>query len=87
MHGQNIKKNRDALQPKKYSKIPLVRPPFGLPKSGLINELVLISKIKSKEWCHFGLAKTGLTGEVVFISSGLKSEILLYNDRRIFEQS
>ena len=31
----------------KYNKIPILRPPFGLPKSGLINEVVLISNIIS----------------------------------------
>ena len=30
-----------------YSLIHLLRPPFGLPKIGLINEVVLISNIKS----------------------------------------
>ena len=28
-----------------YSKIPILRPPFGLPKSGLISEMVLISNM------------------------------------------
>ena len=30
----------------KYSKIPLLRPPFGLPKSGFISKVVLIANIK-----------------------------------------
>ena len=29
--------------PMNYSKIPILRPPFGLPKSGLIKEVVLIT--------------------------------------------
>ena len=31
----------------KYSKIPILRPPFGLPKSGLIREVVVLSNIIS----------------------------------------
>ena len=46
---------------------------FGLPKSGLISEVVLISR---KD--HLGLAKTGLYSEVVLNLNGLNSEILLY---------
>ena len=30
-----------------YSKIPILRPPFGLPKSGPISEVVLISNMIS----------------------------------------
>ena len=32
---------------KTYSKIPILRPPFGLPKSGLIRKVVLILNIIS----------------------------------------
>ena len=32
-----------------YSKIPLLRPPFGLPKSDLISEVVLVSNIDHKK--------------------------------------
>ena len=60
------------------SKIPILRPPFGPPKSGLISEVILILNTISYEKYHLGLAKTGLNSEVVFISSGLNSEILLY---------
>ena len=31
----------------KYSKIPILRPPFGLPRSGLIREVVLVSNTLS----------------------------------------
>ena len=61
-----------------YSKIPISRPPFELPISGLICEVVLISNIISKEKYRLGLAKTGLNSEVVLILSGLNCEILLY---------
>ena len=61
-----------------YSKIPILRPPFGLPKTGLISEVVLISNTISSGKYHLGLAKTGLNSEVVLISSGLNSKILLY---------
>ena len=47
-----------------YSKIPILRPPFGLLKSGLKY--------------HFGLGKTGLNSEAVLILGGLNSDILLY---------
>ena len=32
---------------KNYSEIPILRPPFGLPKNGLIREVVLISNMIS----------------------------------------
>ena len=60
------------------SKIPIFRPPFGLPKSGLNREVVLIlNKISSGKY-HLGLGKTGLNSEVVLILGGLNSDILLY---------
>ena len=62
----------------KYSKIPILRPPFGLLKIGLINEVVLKSNTISLEKYHLGLAKIGLNSEGVLISSGLNSEILLF---------
>ena len=61
-----------------HSRIPVLRPPFGLPKSGLIREVVLISNIISKEKYHFGLGRTGLNSEVVLKLAGLNSDILLY---------
>ena len=67
-----------ALSKKEYSKIPILRPPFGLPKRGLISEVVLIYNTISSGKYHLGLAKTGLNSEVVLISSGLNSDILLY---------
>ena len=48
-----------------YSKIPILRPLFGLPKSGLISEVVLISNTISYRKYHLGVAKTGLNSEVV----------------------
>ena len=62
----------------KYSKIPILRPPFGLLESGLIREVVLISNIISLEKYHLGLGKTSLNSEVVLILGGLNSDILLY---------
>ena len=59
------------------SKIPILRPPFGLPKSGLIREVVLILNIISEGKYHLGLGKTGLNSEVVLILGGLNSDILL----------
>ena len=50
---------------KMYSKISIFRPPFGLPESGLISEVVLISNIISYGKYHLGLAKSGLNNEVV----------------------
>ena len=60
-----------------YSKILILRPPLGLPKSGLIREVVLISNIISQGKYHMGLGKTGLNSEVVLILGGLNSDILL----------
>ena len=50
-----------------YRKIPLLRPPFGLPKSGLFREVVLILNLISEGKYHLGLGKTGLNSEVVLI--------------------
>ena len=61
-----------------YSKIPILRPPYGLSKSGLIREVVLISNIISLGEYHLGLEKISLNSEMVLISSGLNSDILLY---------
>ena len=61
----------------KYSKILILRPPFGLPKSGPISEVVLILNMISSEKYHLGLAKTGLNSEVVLILGGLNNGILL----------
>ena len=59
------------------SKIPILRPPFGLLKSGLNSEVVLLLNTISYEKYHLGLAKIGLNREVVLISGGLNSKILL----------
>ena len=61
-----------------YSKIPLLRPPFGLPKSGLIREVVLISNKISEGKYPLGLGKYGLNSEVVLMLGDLISDILLY---------
>ena len=61
-----------------HSKLPVLRPPFGLLKSALISQVVLISNTISQEKYHLRLAKRGLNSEVVLILSGLNSEILLY---------
>ena len=50
-----------------YSKIPILRPPLGLLKSGLISEVVLILNTISLEKYHLVLAKIGLNSEVVLI--------------------
>ena len=50
------------------SKIPILRPPFGLPKSGLISEVVLITNTISLGKYHLGLAKIGLNSGVVLIA-------------------
>ena len=63
-----------------YSKIPILRPPFGLPKNGLIREVVLISNIILQGKYHLGPRKTGLNSEVVLILGGLNSNILLYKE-------
>ena len=60
-----------------YSKIAILRPSLGLPKSGLISEVVLISNIALGKY-HLGLVNTGLNIEVVLILGGLNREILLY---------
>ena len=60
-----------------YSKIPLLRPPFGLPKSGLIREVLLILNISYGKY-HLEKEKYGLNSEVVLILGGLNSDILLY---------
>ena len=65
-----------------YSKIPILRPPFGLSKSGPIREVVLILNIISYGKYNLGLEKAGLYSEVVLISSGLNSDILLYGNGR-----
>ena len=71
-----------------YSKIPILRPPFGLPKSGLISEVVLILNTITYGKYDLGLAKTGLNSEVVLILSGLNSEILLYmNNMKLIYKS
>ena len=49
----------------------LLRPPFGLPQSGLISEVVLISNTILYGKFPLGLAKTSLNSEVVFILDGL----------------
>ena len=61
-----------------YSKIPILRPPFGLPKSGLISEVVLISNMISLGKYHLGLSKASFNSEGVLILGGLNSDILLY---------
>ena len=66
------------------SKIPILRPPFRLPKSGLIREVVLISNIISKGKYHFGLGKTGLNSEAVIILGRLNSDVLLYLHRQCY---
>ena len=59
----------------KYSKIPILRPPFGLLKNGLISEMVLILNMIKK--VPFGTGKDRLNSEVVLILGGLDSDILL----------
>ena len=58
-----------------YSKKPLIRPNFELPKSGFICKVVLISNIISLGKYRFGLANTDPNNEVF---SGVSDEILLY---------
>ena len=60
-----------------YSKIPLLIPPFGLPKRGLIREVLLILNISYGKY-HLEKEKYGLNSEVVLILGGLNSHILLY---------
>ena len=47
----------------KYSKIPLLRSPLSLPKSRLIEVVLLLTIIASEKY-HLGLAKRGLNSEV-----------------------
>ena len=56
----------------------MLRPPFGLPKSGPTSEAVLILDTTPRGKPHLGLAKFGLNSEVVLILGGLNSGILLY---------
>ena len=55
-----------------YSKIPVLRPPFVLPKSGLIRDNVI------RKVYYLGVEKTGFNSEVILILGGLNSDILLY---------
>ena len=56
----------------KYSKIPVLRPPLGLSKTGPINGVALFLNIKLLGRSYLGLAKTGpINGVALFLNMKL----------------
>ena len=69
---------RDNGEKAKYRRTSLIKPPLGLSKSGLINEVVILMRLFTLKLTRKGLGTTSLISKVPSLMGWPDPEVLLY---------